>query len=248
MKCTFGRSVDLEKMDVSRETLKMIFGRDRVDEDLAGIVDWIIKNPKGYHQKVMECYKNVGAEKPCVCKECGGACCNRAPCHYGPDDIKDLSYEGLKKLLKEKQYISVLRFPGCVCESCLRTVDYCGMYYYILRTRTRGTNIAAIATRIDKDDKCMLLTPEGCKISFDERPMGARMLIPDAEKKCKHLYDLDDCIHDWQDYQDVLRKVFHYFRMVETPKRIFRIKWCTLVKDQKGKWLRRDFVAITFSF
>ena len=233
MKCTFGRSVDLEKMDVSRETLKMIFGRDRVDEDLAGIVDWIIKNPKGYHQKVMECYKNVGAEKPWVCKECGGACCNRAPCHYGPDDIKDLSYEGLKKLLKEKQYISVLRFPGCVCESCLRTVDYCGMYYYILRTRTRGTNIAAIATRIDKDDKCMLLTPEGCKISFDERPMGARMLIPDAEKKCKHLYDLDDCIHDWQDYQDVLRKVFHYFRMVETPKRIFRIKWCTLVKDQK---------------
>ena len=211
-------------MDVSRETLKMIFGRDRVDEDLAGIVDWIIKNPKGYHQKVMECYKNVGAEKPWVCKECGGACCNRAPCHYGPDDIKDLSYEGLKKLLKEKQYISVLRFPGCVCESCLRTVDYCGMYYYILRTRTRGTNIAAIATRIDKDDKCMLLTPEGCKISFDERPMGARMLIPDAEKKCKHLYDLDDCIHDWQDYQDVLRKVFHYFRMVETPKRIFRIK------------------------
>ena len=248
MKCTFGRSVDLENMDVSRETLKMIFGRDRVDEDLAGIVDWIIKNPKGYHQKVMECYKNVGAEKPWVCKECGGACCNRAPCHYGPDDIKDLSYEGLKKLLKEKQYISVLRFPGCVCESCLRTVDYCGMYYYILRTRTRGTNIAAIATRIDKDDKCMLLTPEGCKISFDERPMGARMLIPDAEKKCKHLYDLDDCIHDWQDYQDVLRKVFHYFRMVETPKRIFRIKWCTLVKDQKGKWLRRDFVAITFSF
>ena len=211
-------------MDVSRETLKMIFGKERVDDDLAGVVDWIIKNPKEYHQKLMECYKNVGAEKPWVCKECGGECCNRAPCHYGPDDIEDLSYEGLKKLLKEKQYISVLRFPGYVCDSCLRSMDYSGMYYYILRTRTRGTGIAAIARRIDANDKCMLLTPEGCKNSFEERPMGARMLIPDAEKRCKHLYDLDDCIHDWQDYQDVLRKLFRYFRMVEIPKSILRIK------------------------
>ena len=209
-------------MDVSRETLKMIFGEERVDEDFHGVVDWIVKNPKGYHQKVMECYKNVGAEKPEICKNCGGSCCNRAPCHWGPDDIEDLSFEGLKKLLKEKQYISVLRFPGCVCESCLRTVDYSGMYYYILRTRTRGTGIAAVATRIGKEDKCMLLTPEGCNISFNERPMGARLLIPQSEGKCKHLYDLDDCIHDWQDYQDVLRKVFRYFRILEMPKAIIR--------------------------
>ena len=207
-------------MDVSRETLKMIFGAERVEEDFYGVVDWIVKNPEGYHQKVMEVYKTVGAEKPEVCKQCGGQCCQRAPCHWSPKDIEDLSFNGLKKLLSEKKYISVLRFPGCVCESCLRTIDYSGMYYYILRTRTRGTGIAAIATKISKEDKCMLLSPEGCKISFEERPMGARLLIPDAERRCKHLYDLDDCIHDWQKYQEVLRKVFYYFRLKEMPKAI----------------------------
>lgn len=222
LKCTFGRSVDLTKMDVSRETLKMIFGKERVDDDFHGVVDWIVKNPKGYHQKVLECYENVKAEKPEVCKECGGSCCKRAPCHWSPDDIEDLSYEGLKKLLKEKQYISVLRFPGCVCESCLRTINHSGAYFYILRTRTRGTGIAAVATRMKKDDQCMLLNPDGCKISFKERPMGARLLIPEKDKRCRHLYDLDDCMFDWKDHQEVLRKVFHYFRMVEAPRKIMR--------------------------
>lgn len=200
----------------------MIFGAERVEEDFHGVVESIVKDPKGYHQKVMEVYKNVGAENPEICKDCGGVCCKNASCHWGTGDIEDFSFEGLKKLLQEKKYISVLRFPGCECDSCLRSVNHKGMYYYILRTRTRGTGIAAIATKIDKEDKCMLLTLEGCKILFEERPMGARLLIPNAEKRCKHLYDFDDCIHDWQDYQDVLRKVFYYFRIKEMPKAIIR--------------------------
>lgn len=209
-------------MDVSRNSLKMIFGEEKVEENFFEILQYISKNPEGYRQKLLEKYENVRMEKPEVCKECGGSCCLRAPCHWSPKDIEDLSFEGLKKLLKEKKYISVLRFPGCVCDACLRDVECNNFFYYILRTRTRGTGIAAIATRIKKDDKCILLKPDGCNISFDERPMGARLLIPEKEKRCKHLYDLDDCIYDWKDYQDVLRKVFHYFRMVEMPKTIIR--------------------------
>ena len=210
------------KMDVSRETLKMIFGEEKVDEDLPGIIQWIVQNPKGYHQKVLECYENVKAEDPSVCKECGGACCKRAPCHWSPDDIKDLSFNGLVKLLKEKQYISILRFPGCVCETAFRTIEHSGPYFYILRTRTSGTGIAAVATRIKKDDQCMLLTPEGCKLSFKERPKGARLLIPEKDKKCNHLYDLDDCLVDWKDHQEVLKRAFHYFRISELSRRFLK--------------------------
>lgn len=209
-------------MDVSRDTLKMIFGEEMVEDNLQKVVQYLIKNPEGYRQKVLECYENVKAENPEVCKECGGVCCLRAPCHWSPKDIEDLSYSGLKKLLKEKQYISVLRFPGCVCESCLREVEQSGFYYYILRTRTRGTGIAAVATRIKKDDHCILLKDDGCDISFKERPMGARLLIPEKDERCRHLYDLDDCIYEWKDYQDVLRKLFHYFRIVEMPRAIIK--------------------------
>ena len=209
-------------MDVSRDTLKMIFGKERVEDDFHGVIGEIVENPEGYRQKVLKYYENVKAEKPEVCKACGGVCCLRAPCHWSPRDIENLSFRGLKRLLKEKQYISVLRFPGSVCDSCLRELDYDGSYYYILRTRTRGTGIAAIATKPKKDDLCMLLKPDGCAISFEERPMGARMLIPEENKKCKHLYDLDDCVYEWKDYQDVLRKLYHYFRITEMSKAIIK--------------------------
>lgn len=202
-------------MNTSRETLKMIFGKERVENNYYEVVRWIVENPKGYRQKVLECCENIDVVNPEVCRNCGGSCCLRAPCHLSPDDIEDLSYEGLKKLLKEKKYISVLRFPGCVCDSCLRTIEYSGIHFYILRTRTRGTGIAADATKIKKNDLCMLLNPDGCSISFEERPLGAKLLIPEKYKSCTQLYDLDDCLFDWKDHQDVLRRLFHYFKLVE---------------------------------
>ena len=35
-------------MDVSRGTLKMIFGAELVEDDFHGVVEWIVKNPKEY--------------------------------------------------------------------------------------------------------------------------------------------------------------------------------------------------------
>lgn len=207
-------------MDVSRDTLKKVFGNERVEDDLHGVIEEILKNPEAYRQKVLDEYENEKAENPEVCKECGGVCCLRAPCHWSPRDIKDLSYKGLKKMLKEKNYISIVRFPSTVCESALREIQHSGPYYYILRTRTRSTNIATVASKKHKDDLCMLLKPDGCSITFEERPRGARLLIPERNRKCRHLYDLDDCLYEWKDYQDVLRKLFYYFRIKERAKTI----------------------------
>ena len=215
-------------MDVSRDTLKAIFGSDRVDDDINSVVEEIVKNPEQYRQKVLEYYEKEKAEKPEVCKECGGICCQRAPCHWSPKDIPDLSYKALKKLLRKKKYISVYRFPSGICESCLKEVKHEGDYYYILRTRSKKTGIAAIATEVPKDDQCMLLTPKGCKISFKERPMGARLLIPEKDRKCRHLYDLDDCVYDWQYHQKVLERLFKHFRRVETVKRIINNHYAQL--------------------
>lgn len=214
LKCTFGRSV-LLILDLSRETLKMIFGKERVEDDIFGVAQELLKNPKGYRQKVLKYYENEKAENPEICKECGGKCCISAPCHWSPQDIEDLSYDGLKKLLEDKKYISILQMPSEVCECCLREVFATGDYYYVLRTRTRGTGIAVIKAEIHRDDPCMLLKPDGCQISFQERPRGARLLIPMKNYKCKSLYDFDDCVYDWEDYQEVLSELFQYFREKE---------------------------------
>ena len=221
-KCTFGRCV--EEMENYRDTLKMIFGEERVDDDLAGIIREIVDDPEGYRQKVLETYANSKAEDDSVCTECGGNCCKAAPCHWSPEDIEDLSYEGLKRFLSEKKYISIVRIPAESCDSAFRTFKHDGFFYYFLRTRTRRTGIAAVATRIKQKDKCMLLTDKGCKIAFDERPKGARFLIPQSGKNCRQLYDLYDCFYDWKDYQNVLRKLFYYFRIRESINQVRIIK------------------------
>ena len=95
-------------MDVSRDTLKMIFGKERVEDDFHGVVEELVKNPEGYRQKVLEYYENVKAENPEVCKKCGGVCCQRAPCHWSPRDIEDLSYKGLKKHFDSLSYLYLL--------------------------------------------------------------------------------------------------------------------------------------------
>lgn len=218
-------------MDVSRDTLIKIFGRDRVDDELYDIIDEILKNPEYYRQKVLELYENEKAENPEICKECGGRCCLRAPCHWSPRDFENLSFKALKKLLEEKQYISVVRFPGDIVESCFKSFKHKGKYFYVLRTRTRSTGLAIVSNKKLKSDRCMLLTPNGCKLPFSERARGARLLIPEKNRKCRHLYDMDECIEEWKDYQDVLRKLFYYFRVKEKANMI-RIKKRTLVKDQ----------------
>ena len=218
-------------MDKSRETLIKIFGQDKVDNELFEIIDEICKNPEAYRQKALELYKNERAEKPEICEECGGRCCLRAPCHWSPRDFKELSFKAMKKLLEEKQYISIVRFPGDIVESTFKSSKATEKYFYILRTRTRKTDIATVSSKKLKGDPCMLLTQDGCKLSFEERARGARMLIPKVERKCLHLYDMDDCIEEWKEYQDVLRKLFYYFRLKEKVATI-RKKKCTLVKDQ----------------
>lgn len=198
------------------ETLKMIFGEAEVEKNFINVLRFISENPDGYRQKVLDAYLNKKNEDTETCRECGGKCCLKSPCHLSPMDIEDLSYNGLKKYLKRKKYISILRFSRRICEVCLRTLKVEGPYYYVLRIRTRGTGIAATAAQIDKDDHCMLLTPEGCKIKYEERPLGAKLLIPrTGQTQCNQLYSMDDCLYDWNDYQDVLEKLFKYFEKIE---------------------------------
>lgn len=210
----FGGGVD-NFMDVSRETLNKVFGEEKVDNEFHEIVEYIIQHPDEYRQKVLEQYASVKHEDLEICKECGGNCCLRAPCHYSPSDFEDLSYKGLKKTLKKRRYITVFRVSSKTCKSAFRDMKVDFPYFYILRIRTSGTGQASCSAQIDDDDLCVLLTSKGCPLSYEERPMGARLLIPKKEMKCVNLYSIDECLYDWKDHQDVLRKLFKYFEKRE---------------------------------
>ena len=68
-------------------------------------------------------------------------------------------------------------------------------------------------------DECINLTPKGCKLSYDERPMGARLLIPRSKEKCMQLYNMEACTADWEKHQEVLRKLYRYFEKKQRKKK-----------------------------
>lgn len=198
-------------MDVSRKTLRMIFGDDMVENHFEDLISSIMKDPDGYRQKVLGVYSLKKNEIPEVCAKCGGKCCKQAPCHYATNDFDDLTYHGLKKIIKKLGYISILKMSGEVAEVCLDLFEYNRPDFYVLRVRTKGMGIATEAKKISEKDKCMMLTDHGCKLSYEERPYGAKMLIPREKQRCMQLYGMDECTADWRPYQDVLRRLYRYF-------------------------------------
>lgn len=210
-------------MDASRETLIAVFGEDKVQNHMMEICEYMTKHPDEYHQKVWDYYATRKNENVHICRECGGSCCKNVPCHFSPEDFKELSFRLMKRLLTDKKYISVVRFSKRIVEiSFDEPMDKTFKHFYILRIRTSGTGIAARAADIDADDHCMLLTESGCSIAYEERPKGARMLIPRWEKCCEQLYNMDDCVHDWVKYQGLLERLYRYFERKEKFKKLFK--------------------------
>lgn len=137
-----------------------------------------------------------------LCKECGGRCCKRMGCHYSPDDFEEITYESLKKEI-EKGFISIDWWEGNPFEE--NKDDDIGRAYY-LRIRNKDGEI------VDPSwgGECILLTDDGCLLSYEERPKGARMLEPD-EYGCISYYNKQQAARDWYKYNDILSKLAEEF-------------------------------------
>ena len=209
-------------MDVSRETLIGVFGEEKVENHFDEVCEFLTKHPDEYHQKVLAYYASQKYENKAICKMCGGNCCMNAPCHWSPYEVGELSYRKLKAFLKKKRYISIVRFSKAACKIAFKDLDVTDSYYYVLRTRTSDTGIAAVAAEIDEDDLCMLLGKNGCDLTYEARPYGAKLLIPKSEKRCEHLYSFETCFHDWRNHQELLKRLFKYFERREKVKSILK--------------------------
>lgn len=144
-----------------------------------------------------------------ICAECGGRCCKSCGCHFSPDDFPEISFEYLKKEL-EKGYISIDLVDG--------EIIYENTFIYILRIR--NYNAPIVDTKSYFRTPCVLLTKNGCKLDYEHRPTGGKLLIPKEtistsygeERHCISKYDIEDCCYEWKPYQKVLHELAHYFK------------------------------------
>ena len=155
--------------------------------------------------------RNVNSE---ICAECGGRCCKKCGCHFSPDDFKEISFEFLKNEL-EKGYISIDHVDG--------EMIYQDFGVDILRIRNKG---APVVDFTYKRSQCILLTENGCKLDYEHRPTGGKLLIPSAEviqlrdrteRSCHHEYDIMKCCYEWQPHQRILHRLVEYFKGKEIP-------------------------------
>lgn len=142
-----------------------------------------------------------------LCSTCGGKCCKSCGCHFSPNDFKDLSFESLKKEL-EKGYISIDRIPQEI------SYDHTAFGTLILRIRNKNSPIVDDYF-VRKKQECILLTPNGCLLSSNDRPTGGKSLVPrysNNEFTCTLDYSISDCSYEWQIYQNILNQLSDYFR------------------------------------
>lgn len=151
-----------------------------------------------------------------ICSECKGKCCKMCGCHFSPDDFKEISFEYLKREI-EKGYISI---------------DYvdCEMIYenfgvYILRIR--NANAPIVDTGFNRRTPCILLTDEGCKLEYKDRPSGGKLLVPSEkffknslkqkERYCYQKYTIENCCYEWKPHQGLIFQLIKNFEKKDIP-------------------------------
>ena len=81
-----------------------------------------------------------------------------------------------------------------------------------LRVRNRKRGIVDL---FSEKTRCSLLTPDGCPYSFEERPLGAIMLLPsykNGKLACESLELSNEiALENWKKHQEALKKLVEYY-------------------------------------
>ncbi|MBR3153109.1 MAG: hypothetical protein IKF52_05900 [Clostridia bacterium] len=149
---------------------------------------------KDYNDKI-----NLNSE---ICSNCGGKCCKKCGCHFSPYDFKEISFEYLKEEIK-KGYISIDNIDG--------DDFFIRGFIYILRARNKNSPIVD-TDRYLATFPCILWDEKnGCKLNYEKRPSGGKLLIPVKNGNCYSRYDIEDCAREWLPYQKILKELVEFF-------------------------------------
>lgn len=145
--------------------------------------------------------------KPELCRKCG-TCCKMCGCHLSPkkDILGEVTEENLRKLLRTGRYTLDLiskEYPGVEDDT------------WIIRIRNK--NEESIVQRNARPGTCILLTENGCRLSYEERPEGGKKLIPVENGGCYSIYTIGDCCEEWIHYQETLEMLAKEFENLKIP-------------------------------
>jgi len=161
-----------------------------------------------HYEKNLDENKNCDYEK---CKACGGKCCKRCGCFFSPDDFKDLSFEGVKKEI-DKGYITIELIDGDLF--CVNG------FVYTPRIRNVGDSVLCGLFDYVPRKSCMLLTENGCKLDYEHRPSGGKLLIPGKVGKdvdCYTKYGTREVLKEWKAHQQLMLDLVHYYERHDVP-------------------------------
>lgn len=171
--------------------------------------------------------QEVRIESKSLCQKCGGECCKTMGCHFAPSDFEEISLEYLSKKIDEG-YISIDWWDGdprpdevieeLPPEEILERAPYLRMRNLVPDTSHPNNDFTTVplvlAPVVDPGVSgiCCLLTHTGCPLSYDDRPKGGRMLIPDIDMGCnRNLYPKRQCAIEWIQYIDILEALIELY-------------------------------------
>lgn len=175
---------------------------------------------------------NEEACKACAKEFNGFTCCQRLPCAISPEEVKDLSFQGICDLLNTglvsiDWYVGDPTAPDDMDMDAfdasqgpfVAKADLTTRAYYL---RMRAKNKPLIHPAIFPCE-CKLLGPDGCMLPFTHRPKGGRELVPkkcrgNLEAPCAEGYSKKNCSTDWLQYKDLLEQVFDHYK--NEPERV----------------------------
>lgn len=159
--------------------------------------------------------KMINNENRVICAECGGKCCQYLPGTYSPEQFGAPDVEAVEQHLFDAFVAGTAQvdwYDGDPRpQEQWEDEDGLSQAYYI-RPPTK-TNPKAIYHPAWNGEVCLLLTPSGCSLSFDERPVSCQTLnpTPDAAGGCRanegHPDDYNqkqDFSIQWLPYADVI--------------------------------------------
>lgn len=160
-----------------------------------------------------------------MCAMCGGKCCKRNACDCSPKDF-DNDIEKMRKALESGKYsidfsrttsnsFSIGRFETVLISE--RVIRAEAEFFYV-RPKNVGRPTVDIIHDKDRDEgPCIFWDKEkGCSLSYEEKPMGGRTLVPIMPDMCMGQYNTAMMLIEWKPFTK---------QLVELAKKFFDPTW-----------------------
>lgn len=153
----------------------------------------------------------VWTDKSPICAECGGECCKSSPGIYSPGQIEPFTLDRIMQMIRNEQ---------CAVDYWEGDIESSDLYSCIYYVRPAGKGAKRLVDP-SWEQECVQLTPNGCKLSTNNRPLQCLALVPVNGMRCKSEpgYSKEDFVRTWRLHQEVMRLVVHEIRNVEISRR-----------------------------